>query len=552
MATPNADRPHTRNMPPRLIWTGGAFAREAVWPKEPDVEIIKEIAESHLRPTYLPEVDDALLRVEFYAQGGFNKLYRISHVDHAKSYIFRVSLPLDPFFKVESEVATLAYVRANTTIPVAQVIAWDSNWDTELGFEWILTEMIDGITLYDVWREIPWERKLQLTDDVAKMVAQLRKQPFDSIGSLYYESALRSLAFERTDPTRKGEIQRSQPPFSTFAKAKEAAPKAPEISTPTSLLHLASTRLEAKERGLSTVLCRQWDEGMSTTGQTNESQNTEVPDMESENIEPIKLAVGQMHDVLFFMEDRLELETYRGPFRNAREWLNALIDVQLKWIDRMIYLVKNVGGKECRGYETLPKEALHVRGLCQKYKELLPEIFRDEKASTEFVLYHHDLNAANILVHPETYDIVGILDWEMTCIVPQWKAACEPKFLQDGEFPWETEEPPIPLSYDMEKYQFPIEKRDRWDFKQLRLRFNSTMQKLMEGYDPESDPQVITTKRDVESMISEFSENWETTERWLERYRNNVKAPPDSAASGNDNKPSENPEAGGDESKVEA
>lgn len=69
--------------------------------------------------------------------------------------MFRVTLPTDPFFKVESEAATLAFVRAKTSIPVVRVIAWDSNRDTDLGFEWLLTEMIQGITLHDIWRQVP-------------------------------------------------------------------------------------------------------------------------------------------------------------------------------------------------------------------------------------------------------------------------------------------------------------------------------------------------------------------------------------------------------------
>ena len=64
-------------------------------------------------------------------------------------------MPVDPFYKTESEVATLKYLGSNTEIPVATVIAWDSSLKNELGYEWILLEKLAGVELGQVWRKIP-------------------------------------------------------------------------------------------------------------------------------------------------------------------------------------------------------------------------------------------------------------------------------------------------------------------------------------------------------------------------------------------------------------
>ena len=48
----------------------------------------------------------------------------------------RVSLPVDPYFKTAGEVATLQFVKKNTSIPVPQIIPLDSSADNELmGFD---------------------------------------------------------------------------------------------------------------------------------------------------------------------------------------------------------------------------------------------------------------------------------------------------------------------------------------------------------------------------------------------------------------------------------
>lgn len=63
-------------------------------------------------------------------------------------------------------------------------------------------------------------------------------------------------------------------------------------------------------------------------------------------------------------------------------------------------------------------------------------------------LHHGDLNLANILVSPGSFEITGIMDWEMINIVPLWKASYYPVFLQDIE-PLDEEEPPIPSYEDV-------------------------------------------------------------------------------------------------------
>lgn len=182
-----------------VIWKHKLLHSEPMWSREPDVSIISSIARHHLR---IPEA--SLVSATFLGQGAFNKVYVITSSSLTQSYIFRVTLPVDPFYKTASEVATLSYIRNHTSIPVADVIAYSASADSQLGFEWILMERVPGVCMQDVWSKyfvvensdnmsenhasMPWEKKEELIRVVTKYLLELRKISFKCIGSLYFAS----------------------------------------------------------------------------------------------------------------------------------------------------------------------------------------------------------------------------------------------------------------------------------------------------------------------------------------------------------------------------
>ena len=156
-----------------------------------DISIIESLSRSHLQ--IHPERH---LSIKPLSQGASNKLYAIStsgpgDVEFEFPYIFRVTLPVEPFYKTASEVATLDYIRKHTSVPVPKVIAYSSTADNELGFEWILIEKVRGASLEVEWRKMNMEEKDRTTRAVARYVKQLRDQcSFDVIGSLYFREDL--------------------------------------------------------------------------------------------------------------------------------------------------------------------------------------------------------------------------------------------------------------------------------------------------------------------------------------------------------------------------
>jgi hypothetical protein len=154
---------------------------DPMWPREPDIDVVRKLAVSCL-PT------DAFTHAEIglFAQGAFHRLYCISSNLTAVKYLMRVALPVDPFYKTESEVATMEYVRKHSSMPVPRIIAYTSSASNELGFEWILMEKVDGVPLNDVWEAMPFDSKADLTVGFAGFMKQLRACRFPLFGNLYF------------------------------------------------------------------------------------------------------------------------------------------------------------------------------------------------------------------------------------------------------------------------------------------------------------------------------------------------------------------------------
>ncbi|KAK0620853.1 phosphotransferase enzyme family-domain-containing protein [Immersiella caudata] len=87
----------------------------------------------------------------------------------------RISLPVYPRHKTRAEVATLRWVRENTSIPVPKVFAFDDSNDNLIGFEWILMEHMKGTNADTRWRAMSMEQKVALTERMTKFQAELSR-----------------------------------------------------------------------------------------------------------------------------------------------------------------------------------------------------------------------------------------------------------------------------------------------------------------------------------------------------------------------------------------
>lgn len=391
----------------RFNWAGD-WSSGPIWPHEPDVNIVRLLANEHLAAEVPPSINKYLVEVEFFAEGRFNKLYKISYPRHRKSYIFRVTLPIVPYYKTESEVATSLYVRANTSIPVPKIFAWNSDRNNKLRYEWILMEKMDGVPLDRIWRKLPWESKLDLTETMAKKLNELHQCRFRNIGALYLSPS----------NCRTGTYRNTQDSQLSLTSSAGASGK----------------RLD-------------------------------------DNVAKGEFYIGPIFDPAFFMVSRPYLPGSRGPYRSSLEWLSEEIQVQLEWI-------KNGPTQDDPDYTSdFEEESTRMLSRCNKNLKTMQTIFSDKGRRDSFVLHHREIDATDILVHPDTFEITGIVDWELINVVPQWSASEYPLFLTYAD-PEEEKEPPIP-SYE-DEYSLDVIRRDNWEYRILRRHFDEAMQRSTE------------------------------------------------------------------------
>ncbi|KAM5439801.1 hypothetical protein MferCBS31731_004211 [Microsporum ferrugineum] len=179
---------------PGLRWEESLFGVEPRWTCELDIKVVERIASEALA---LP------CNATFFGQGAFNRLYHIVQCGNdaaSGGYLMRVTLPVDPQFKTLSEVATLAWVRENTSLPVPRVVAYNSSHANELRFEWILMEKMAGRPLADVWGSMTWVLKEELTAGIARHSAELFSRRLSGIGNLYFATGLDNFT-DRTEPS---------------------------------------------------------------------------------------------------------------------------------------------------------------------------------------------------------------------------------------------------------------------------------------------------------------------------------------------------------------
>lgn len=408
----------------RLKWTEG-YDSTPIWPSEPDLAIIRQTALSVIIDGGVTEnLEDHLLAVHFLADGARHKIYEVTHPSWTTSYLFRVAIPLDPYLKMESEMATMEFVRRRTTIPVPKPVAWSSSASNPLGFEWCLLEKAPGLELREVWRTMSWEEKIRVVDQLAEIMAQFwdAATKFDKIGSVYFEDS------------KSRENDGTQP----FTAASELSASGFCIGTSVDPAFFSGRRRYLESNRGPFRSCRAWVRALL--------------EVEWEFINTARILLLSKSD----MSDALKEEQWE-------------------------YLVQEEIGLD----EDDLQDFADMEQTYRSYKELLPLLFgdQDSMASGErsFSLYHEDLRSANIIVNPSTYEITGIIDWEQATTIPDWYGIDYPAFLRGPDPFDEYDGQNTPVTYDSEDENYnaaTVSARDRRDGLLLRKRFNEAMGKL--------------------------------------------------------------------------
>ncbi|KAJ5362535.1 Aminoglycoside phosphotransferase [Penicillium brevicompactum] len=399
-----------------LEWSPTGFCGGLVpkWTREPDMEAIKQTVQ-YLYPA-------STVEIEFLGQGAFNKVYTAT-VD-GKEFVMKVALPVDPWYKTESEVATMRFVRKTTNLPVPEVFAYQSSRDNPICFEWIFMEKMPGKPCREVWRDLPWEAKERMVRQLAQAQAALFQHKFEGIGSLYEPSWSCD-----TIPT----------------------PGPPSPQDPT--------------KDNNTLNSLQY----STDGATDWLSNG-----------PLKRSlsgVDRIVSIPFFWGPHLQQQIPRGPFDSSQHWITARLAIIRNEFEPVVKRLS--AGKLSRDEECDKIDGENTLKRMEKLGTLLPRMQQMQDDSRPSVIFHDDLSRNNILVG-DGGEMTGVIDWEFVSLVPSWRVCDYPEFLRLTSSPRLSK--PDPATYSPEAdgslSEMYFEDLDQYETTVLRKSFMEEMNRV--------------------------------------------------------------------------
>ena len=133
--------------------------------------------------------------------GGYN-VVRFLHMDDKNCSVLVVRVPLRPeegwtaknskIFadRLSSEVATMQYVRAHTSVPVPRIIHHSVEVDSGgVGSPYIIMTKVDGVALSSIWDDMEESKREIVLRQVVDILLELASQRFDKVGMLFQQES---------------------------------------------------------------------------------------------------------------------------------------------------------------------------------------------------------------------------------------------------------------------------------------------------------------------------------------------------------------------------
>ncbi|KJA21523.1 hypothetical protein HYPSUDRAFT_202873 [Hypholoma sublateritium FD-334 SS-4] len=390
-------------------------------------------------------------RIRFLNSGTFHKAYLVTLVDHV-DLVARVARRFMPRLKIESEVATISYLRHKTNIPVSTIYHYDSNPYNRLGGEFILMSKAPGIPLSQVYHGLSYGDLVKLMKNVAAIILPLFAHRFQAIGSLYFGPEP-SVSVGSGSPTPKALSDRySAFPFSptldvsgisailtpkpsfVVPSALQAIPNEYHIGPIISWPFFGSNRGELTHpaelnRGpwpttqsyLASCVTREID------GVIRENEGKSAP--HRLHLDPDEIISSRHHRVRAVPGDESDESDEWNLSESEDEWEGPgdVMYRDYRRMQRSTFLVAHMVERE----EKVRKEM----GRWMSMMERLTGLLKTRDGPEEFGLDCHDLSLENIFVDEKDHTtITSIIDWESTTTRPLWACAHVPAFLQSSPF----------------------------------------------------------------------------------------------------------------------
>lgn len=377
----------------KMLWIGEPETHpEAIWPDDqPKVEMIKKVLARwlpQLRPGPAENVE-----VEFLGRGSWNQAFLVVDKDHEHEFIFRVSLPVYPWYKTEAEVATIQFVHDPTKmedrietprqtdvqdlakIPAPRIYAYDSSAENELGYEWILMEKLPGVPYRTVVDRLSVDARLAVARTVADWMDQLSRHRFHLVGSFYLDDDSEALRLDRPVIQQfmgdwRHDYCHQRGPFDNLQKYIQ------------SFIDCVAAELFDPRHRIRAIL-------------------TIIDD----DIQRLKSSPG--HDVGEAAERLEQLEAnYSALLASSDVTENAAVD-----FETFRYRLTLFDGRPYNGLTKNMMRLVRITNLVDTVPKI--PLGRDDT-----VLHHWDISENNVLVDPISHRVTGLIDWEQVYTMP--------------------------------------------------------------------------------------------------------------------------------------
>ncbi|CAB4440561.1 unnamed protein product [Rhizophagus irregularis] len=136
------------------------------------------------------------ISVNKLGEGGFHKVFILKMEDDSE-YIGKIAFPECPYWKTESEVAVMKYLKERTSIKVPEVYHYDSSKENLVGQEYIIMEKLPGIALSKAWDNYDINQKKEVLLQVIEIQCILKNQKFSKIGGIFYDNNIKDFTVDQ-------------------------------------------------------------------------------------------------------------------------------------------------------------------------------------------------------------------------------------------------------------------------------------------------------------------------------------------------------------------
>jgi hypothetical protein len=179
---------------------------EDSWEGEPAPLELNYDALKHIADLFLPGAHGTCVEITTLKRGTFHEA-RVLHFEDGWSCIGRFTRnpEVELLAQAESALATMAYVRRHTTIPVPQIYFVNHSPNHVVGSTFVLMEHMPGVRLSDLWLDLGFEDRLSVVGQIADVLGQLAELKFNSVGCLRDDGTIGPLLSTTGEARRLGD-----------------------------------------------------------------------------------------------------------------------------------------------------------------------------------------------------------------------------------------------------------------------------------------------------------------------------------------------------------